>query len=58
MPGTEGHSGPVWRVAWADPEFGDNPILASCGYDKQVIIWSETEDTKNKSAGNKTKSNT
>jgi len=26
----------VWRVAWADPEFGggQNAILASCGYDK------------------------
>ena len=43
FPGNEGHTGAVWRVAWADPEFGENGILASCGYDKQVIIWSETE---------------
>ena len=43
----DGHTGAVWRVAWADPEFGENGILASCGYDKQVIIWSESEGTKN-----------
>lgn len=43
LAGGDGHTGAVWRVAWADPEFGDNAILASCGYDKNVIIWSETE---------------
>jgi len=46
LAGSEGHTGAVWRVAWADPEFGPNSILASCGYDKQVIIWSETEQSK------------
>ena len=40
----------MWRVAWADPEFGENGILASCGYDKQVIIWSETEAHKQQQA--------
>ena len=25
------HNGPIWRVAWADPEFGS--IVASCGND-------------------------
>jgi len=34
-----GHEGPVWQVAWAHPKFG--PILASCSYDRRVIIWRE-----------------
>lgn len=32
LSGTKGHSGAVWKVKWADPEFGQ--VLASCGYDK------------------------
>jgi protein transport protein SEC13 len=32
-----GHTGPVWRVSWAHPRFGQ--ILASCGYDRRIIIW-------------------
>eukprot|EP01084_Bolivina_argentea_P067267 122535_1 len=32
-----GHNGPVWKLSWAHPKFGT--ILASCGYDRQVIIW-------------------
>jgi len=35
-----GHRGPVWKVSWAHPTYGR--VLASCGYDKQVIIWKET----------------
>lgn len=34
-----GHNGPVWQVAWAHPKFGN--ILASCSYDRQVIVWKE-----------------
>eukprot|EP00339_Tiarina_fusa_P002451 CAMPEP_0117024404 /NCGR_PEP_ID=MMETSP0472-20121206/18132_1 /TAXON_ID=693140 ORGANISM="Tiarina fusus, Strain LIS" /NCGR_SAMPLE_ID=MMETSP0472 /ASSEMBLY_ACC=CAM_ASM_000603 /LENGTH=292 /DNA_ID=CAMNT_0004730835 /DNA_START=36 /DNA_END=914 /DNA_ORIENTATION=+ len=34
-----GHDGPVWQVAWAHPKHGN--ILASCGYDRKVIIWQE-----------------
>lgn len=34
-----GHEGPVWQVAWAHPKF-DN-VLASCSYDKKVIVWKE-----------------
>lgn len=34
-----GHEGPVWQVAWAHPKFGS--ILASCSYDRRVIIWRE-----------------
>jgi protein transport protein SEC13 len=33
------HSGPVWQVAWAHPKFGT--VLASCGYDRQAIVWQE-----------------
>lgn len=36
-----GHEGPVWQVAWAHPKHGS--ILASCGYDRKVIIWQETD---------------
>jgi len=34
-----GHDGPVWQVSWAHPKFGSK--LASCSYDKKVIIWTE-----------------
>eukprot|EP00761_Pharyngomonas_kirbyi_P013569 gb/GECH01013598.1/.p1 GENE.gb/GECH01013598.1/~~gb/GECH01013598.1/.p1 ORF type:complete len:509 (+),score=132.06 gb/GECH01013598.1/:1-1527(+) len=33
------HKGSVWRVAWAHPEYGQ--ILASCSYDRSVVIWEE-----------------
>lgn len=35
----KGHEGPVWQVAWAHPKFGT--ILASCSYDRRIIIWKE-----------------
>ena len=35
-----GHDGPVWEVSWAHPMFGS--LLASCGYDRRVIIHKET----------------
>ncbi|CAM9248891.1 unnamed protein product [Ectocarpus fasciculatus] len=35
-----GHDGPVWQVGWAHPKFG--VLLASCSYDKSVIIHRET----------------
>ena len=34
------HEGPVWQVDWAHPKFGC--ILASCSYDRRVIVWKET----------------
>jgi len=34
-----GHEGPVWQVAWAHPKFGS--VLASCSYDRKVLIWKE-----------------
>lgn len=38
----KGHCGPVWQVAWAHPKFGY--ILASCSYDRKVIIWKENRE--------------
>lgn len=35
----KGHGGPVWQVAWAHPKYGS--LLASCSYDRKVIIWKE-----------------
>ena len=34
-----GHEGPVWQVAWAHPKYGS--ILATCSYDRKVILWRE-----------------
>ena len=33
------HEGPVWAVAWAHPQFG--ALLASCGYDRRVLVHRE-----------------
>lgn len=33
------HTGAVWQVCWAHPKFGN--IIASCSYDKRIIIWKE-----------------
>jgi len=38
----KGHEGPVWQVAWAHPKFGT--YLASCSYDRRVIIWKEVNN--------------
>ena len=35
------HNGAIWRIAWADPEFGQ--IIASCGMDQHVFIFKERE---------------
>lgn len=39
-----GHEGAVWQLDWSHPEYGN--LLASCSYDRKVIIWKETEDRK------------
>ncbi|VDP88909.1 unnamed protein product [Echinostoma caproni] len=33
------HKGPVWSLSWSHPMYGN--LLASCGYDRRVIIWRE-----------------
>jgi protein transport protein SEC13 len=35
------HHGPIWQIAWAHPKFGN--MLASCSFDKKVIIWKEVK---------------
>eukprot|EP00252_Welwitschia_mirabilis_P005730 TRINITY_DN1627_c0_g2_i1.p1 TRINITY_DN1627_c0_g2~~TRINITY_DN1627_c0_g2_i1.p1 ORF type:complete len:307 (+),score=27.69 TRINITY_DN1627_c0_g2_i1:58-978(+) len=37
-----GHEGPVWQISWAHPKFGS--LIASCSYDKRVIIWREGQE--------------
>ncbi|KAJ8672980.1 hypothetical protein QAD02_004241 [Eretmocerus hayati] len=37
----KGHCGPVWQLNWAHPKFGN--ILATCSYDRKVIIWKELD---------------
>ena len=52
------HDGPVWQLAWAHPMYGS--ILATCGYDRKVIMWKECDDgwqkiyeyTNHESSGN------
>jgi len=33
------HAGPVWRVAWANPEFGQ--VIATCSFDRTAVLWEE-----------------
>ena len=33
------HSGSVWRVTWAHPEYGQ--VLATCSFDRTVGVWEE-----------------
>ncbi|XP_041375583.1 nucleoporin SEH1-like [Gigantopelta aegis] len=33
------HSGSVWRVTWAHPEFGQ--VLATCSFDRTANVWEE-----------------
>lgn len=35
------HHGPVWGLSWSHPLHGN--LLASCSYDKKVIVWREVE---------------
>ena len=33
------HSGSVWKVTWAHPEFGQ--VIATCSFDRTAVIWEE-----------------
>ncbi|KAK6621521.1 hypothetical protein RUM44_001328 [Polyplax serrata] len=44
MADLKGHYGPVWQISWAHPKFGN--LLASCSYDRKVIIWKEMGEWK------------
>lgn len=35
----QAHSGPIWRLDWAHPEFG--AVLVSCSEDRGVFVWTE-----------------
>lgn len=37
------HSGSVWKVTWAHPEFGQ--VLATCSFDRTAAIWEEISNT-------------
>ncbi|KAL0961686.1 hypothetical protein UPYG_G00330410 [Umbra pygmaea] len=39
------HSGSVWRVTWAHPEFGQ--VLASCSFDRTAAVWEEVVGESN-----------
>ena len=32
------HAGPIWRLDWAHPEFGE--VIASCSEDRTISVWS------------------
>lgn len=36
-----GHEGPVWQLSWSHPSHGS--MIATCSYDKKVIVWKETD---------------
>lgn len=38
------HSSAVWKVCWSHPKYGG--LLASCSYDKSVIVYKELEANK------------
>ena len=33
------HSGSVWKVTWAHPEYGQ--VIATCSFDRTASIWEE-----------------
>ncbi|XP_033338964.1 nuclear pore complex protein Nup44A isoform X1 [Megalopta genalis] len=33
------HSGSVWKITWAHPEFGQ--VLATCSFDRTAAVWEE-----------------
>lgn len=37
------HSGPIYKLSWAHPEFGS--VLASCSFDRTIKIWQEEKKT-------------
>ena len=37
----EAHRGPVWKLAWAHPQFGQ--VIASSSFDRTVGVWEEQE---------------
>eukprot|EP00002_Diphylleia_rotans_P016624 TRINITY_DN3235_c0_g3_i1.p1 TRINITY_DN3235_c0_g3~~TRINITY_DN3235_c0_g3_i1.p1 ORF type:complete len:311 (-),score=58.44 TRINITY_DN3235_c0_g3_i1:306-1238(-) len=40
------HSGSIWKVIWAHPEFGQ--VIATCSFDSKVHIYEEIDDADKK----------
>lgn len=38
------HSGSIWRVSWANPEFGQ--VIATCSFDRTASVWEEVMGEK------------
>ncbi|XP_055917583.1 nucleoporin seh1 [Eupeodes corollae] len=38
------HSGSIWRISWAHPEFGQ--VLATCSFDRTASVWEEVVGDK------------
>lgn len=38
------HSGSIWRISWAHPEFGQ--VLATCSFDRTASVWEEVVGEK------------
>ncbi|XP_063729107.1 nucleoporin SEH1-like isoform X2 [Symsagittifera roscoffensis] len=38
-------NGPVWKVSWADPHFGQ--VIATCSFDRKAIVFEETSADSN-----------
>lgn len=36
------HSGSVWKITWAHPEFGQ--VIATCSFDRTAAVWEEVGD--------------
>ncbi|CAL1541957.1 unnamed protein product, partial [Lymnaea stagnalis] len=46
------HSGSVWRVTWAHPEFGQ--VLATCSFDRTAAVWEELSSDISSKGGSST----
>lgn len=49
------HSDSIWRLSWANPEFGQ--LIASCSEDSTICIWEEQESASNSQLSENNNSN-
>ncbi|CAD8163145.1 unnamed protein product [Paramecium octaurelia] len=45
------HDGPIWKIRWADPKFGQ--LIATCSQDKGVCVWEEKKFLQENPSGQK-----
>ena len=43
------HSGSVWKVTWAHPEFGQ--VIATCSFDRTAAVWEEIAGERGEGGG-------